>query len=168
MTTKQFTVAELADLGVPPEDPSEIAYSEIVLLDEAVGTLKYSQGRRCMFRDDDGRTWAVEYEAQLDAGHYEVGPPPDNHGWYGDTVEAVAVEERAVIVRRWEPVTDQPPAEGRSLSALDSLTEIWEEAGARPSVARESAAAWLIDHADEVADLYDEYLNSSGPAGDGA
>lgn len=168
MTTKQFTVAQLADLGVPPADPREIEFSEILLADERLSTLKYSENRRCVFRDDDGTTWAVEYEAQLDAGDYETGPPPDNHGWYGTSVEAVQVEERAVVVRRWEPVTDEPASERRHLGALDSLTEIWEEAGARPSIARTSAAAWLIEHADEVAELYDEYLNSGSPDQGGA
>lgn len=29
---------------------------------------------------------------------------PDNHGWYGNTVEAVEVEEREVTVTRWLPI----------------------------------------------------------------
>lgn len=160
MTTRLFTMARLADLGVPPDDPSDIEYSEIVLLDEGLGTLKYSQQRRCVFRDDDGTTWAVEYEAQVDGGNYETGPPPDNHGWHGDTVQAVQVEERAVVVRRWEPVTVEPPTSG---SALDELTETFEAAGAPVEASRQQAAEWLIEHADEIADLYEEYLNSTGP-----
>lgn len=36
MTTRLFTMARLADLGVPPDDPSDIEYSEIVLLDEGL------------------------------------------------------------------------------------------------------------------------------------
>lgn len=29
---------------------------------------------------------------------------PDNYGWYGDTVEAVEVEEHEVTVVKWLPV----------------------------------------------------------------
>ncbi|MFC9604605.1 hypothetical protein ACFTTN_14240 [Streptomyces niveus] len=159
MPLQQFTVDQLADLGVPPDDPEDVEYSETVLLDEAVGTLKYSQQRRCVFRDDDDRTWSVTYEAPVDAGDYEVGPPPDNHGWYGETVEATEVEQRPVIVRRWEPVPDEPDIERPHLGAIDSLAAIWEESGTRTSVAREAAAEWIVQHADEVARLHDEYLN---------
>ncbi|MFJ6014519.1 hypothetical protein [Streptomyces sp. NPDC092952] len=160
MTTKQFTVDQLADLGVPPDCPEDVEYSETVLVDEHVSMSKYSQVRRCIFRDDDGRTWAVTYEAQVDAGDYEVGPPPDNHGWHGNTVEAVEVEQRPVIVARWESVYDDPGTEPPLPGAIDSLAAVWEESGARTAVAREAAAAWIIEHADEIADLHDEYLNS--------
>ncbi|MGW6456307.1 hypothetical protein ACWF94_10335 [Streptomyces sp. NPDC055078] len=159
MTTRQFTVSQLAGLGVPPDSPKDVTYSETVLADEPVATLKYSQQRRCIVRDDDDRTWAVTYEAQLDAGNYEVGPPPD-HGWFGNTVEAVEVEQRSVIVARWEPVPDEPNVERSRLGAIDSLAAVWEESGARTAVAREAAAEWIIEHADEVARLHDEYLDS--------
>ncbi|BBA98287.1 hypothetical protein RVR_4419 [Actinacidiphila reveromycinica] len=162
MPVKQFTVGQLADLGVPPDRPDDVAWSEIVLVDEHVGMSKYSQERRCVFRDDDGRTWAVKYEAQVEAGDYEVGPPPDNHGWFGGTVEAVEVEQRPVIVARWEPVGDEPAVDRPARGAIDSLAAVWfQEAGAREDVARESAAAWIIEHADEVAELYDAYLDSA-------
>lgn len=161
MHVRQFTVGQLADLGVPLDDPSDIEYSETVLVDEPVGTLKYSQQRRCIFRGDDDRTYAVTYEAQVDAGHYEVGPPPENHGWYGGTVEAVEVEQRPVIVARWEPVSDEAAVDRPRLGAIDSLAAVWEESGARTSVAREAAAEWIVEHADEVAQLYDDYVDSA-------
>lgn len=104
MTTRTFTVAELEAVGIPPDSPDDIAYSDVLLADEPITTLKYSRLRRCIFRADDGRTWAVQYEAEVDSGNYEHGPGPDNHGWYGDTVEAVAVEQRQVTVTRWLPV----------------------------------------------------------------
>lgn len=106
MPTRNFTIAELAALNVPPDDPDHIEYDGHVLVDEQLHTLKYTAQRRCVFgAPDDGRTYAVEYEAELDTGDYEVGGGmPDNHGWHGDTVEAVEVEERAVTVTRWLPV----------------------------------------------------------------
>ncbi|MFC8723690.1 hypothetical protein [Streptomyces bacillaris] len=163
MPTRTFTVAELAALGVPPSDPADIKYDPDLLADEHVATLKYTATRRIVFRADDNRTYAVEYEAPIDMGDFEVGAgTPDNHGWHGDTVTATEVEERPVIVARWHPVTDEPGTDQPRTGALESLAEIWfTEAGAREDVARESAAAWIIQHADEVAALYDAYLASA-------
>lgn len=106
MPTRNFTIDELANLNVPPDDPDEIEYEEYVLADEQTAVLKYTAQRRCVFEaPDDGKTYAVEYQAPIDIGDYEVGGGmPDNHGWYGDTVEAVEVEERQVTVTRWMPV----------------------------------------------------------------
>lgn len=105
MPTRRFTFAELAAYNVPPDDPRDIEYDEHVLADEQVAILKYTAQRRCVFRADDGKTYAVEYQAELDTGDYEVGGGmPDNHGWYGDTVAAVEVEEREVTVTKWLPV----------------------------------------------------------------
>jgi hypothetical protein len=74
MPTRHFTIAELAALNVPPDDPAYIEYDEHVLADEQVAVLKYTAQRRCVFRaPDDERTYAVEYEAELDTGDYEVG-----------------------------------------------------------------------------------------------
>lgn len=106
MPTRTFTVAELAAIGVPPDSPDDVEYSDVLLADEQVATLKYTAKRRCIFRaPDNDRTYAVEYEAQLDVGDFEVGGyAPDDHGWYGDTVQAAEVEEREVTVIRWMPV----------------------------------------------------------------
>lgn len=110
MPTRNFTIAELSALGVPPDDPGDVAYSEHLLADEHVTNLKYTQQRRTIFRADDGRTFAVTYEAELDAGDYEVGGGmTDNHGWFGETVEAVEVEQRATVVMTWQPVTELTP-----------------------------------------------------------
>lgn len=87
-------------------------------------------------------------------------PPPDNHGWHGETVEATEVAQRPVIVRQWQPVPDEPDIERPHLGAIDSLASIWEESGTRTSVAGEYAAEWIVQHADEVARLHDDYLNS--------
>ncbi|RYJ26445.1 hypothetical protein CU044_3738 [Streptomyces sp. L-9-10] len=108
MPTRQFTRNELSNIGVPPEDPEYIEYDDDLLADEPVSTLKYTALRRCVFRaPDDGRTYAVEYEAQLDVGDYEVGEySPDDHGWHGDIVEGVEVEGREVLVTRWLPVEE--------------------------------------------------------------
>ncbi|WP_055696527.1 hypothetical protein [Streptomyces silaceus] len=109
MPTRQFTREQLAALGVPPDSPEDVEYSVTLLADEHVTNLKYSQQRRAIFcADDDGKTYAVAYEAPVDAGDFEVhGQSPDDYGWYGPTVEAVEVEERAVTVTRWMPV-DEP------------------------------------------------------------
>ncbi|MBX7464908.1 hypothetical protein K1Y80_02280 [Streptomyces sp. MAG02] len=108
MPTRAFTHQQLAAIGVPPDSPEDVEYSDMLLADETVTTLKYSQLRRCIFRAN-GRTWAVQYEAALDAGNYDVGPPPDDHGWYGDTVEAVEVEAVEVTVTEWRPIGEQQP-----------------------------------------------------------
>lgn len=106
---RQFTRQQLAAIGVPPDSPEDIEYSETVLADEPVTTLKYTAQRRCVFRAD-GRTYAVEYEGRLDTGDFEVGEyAPDDHGWYGDSVEAVEVEQREVTVTRWLPIEGTPP-----------------------------------------------------------
>lgn len=159
MPTRTFTVAELAEHEVPPDRPEDVQFSQTVLLDEHVANLKYSQQRRAIFRaDDDGKTYSVTYEANVDAAGYEIGPGPDNHGWFGDSVEATEVLQRAVIASRWEPVIAVPGPEQPKVSAIDSLTALVEENGATTAAAREAAAAWIVEHADEVADLYDAYL----------
>ncbi|MFI9630970.1 hypothetical protein [Streptomyces sp. NPDC052042] len=71
------------------------------------------------------------------------------------------MEQWPVIVARWEPITDEPAVDRPRLGAIDSLAAVWEESGARTSVAREAAAEWIVQHADEVAQLYDEYLDST-------
>ncbi|MET9255010.1 hypothetical protein [Streptomyces sp. NPDC003717] len=64
MLVRTFAVAELAALGVPPDDPRHIEYR--------------AEQRRCVFRaPDDDRAQAVEYEAELDAGDHEVGSDDD-------------------------------------------------------------------------------------------
>ncbi|WP_367138939.1 MULTISPECIES: hypothetical protein [Streptomyces] len=81
MPTRTFTVAELAALGVPPDSPEDVDNSDHVLTDELVATLKYTQLRRVIFyAEDDDRVYAVEYETDLDAGDYELGAAPTNHG----------------------------------------------------------------------------------------
>lgn len=105
MPTRIFTVAELAAINVPPDDPTDIAHDGHVLADEQIGILKYTATRRCVFEAPDGGVYAVEYEAKLDVGDFELGDyAPEGHGWYGDTVEAVEVEERQVTVTQWMPV----------------------------------------------------------------
>jgi hypothetical protein len=159
MSTRVFTRAELAALGVPPDSPEDVEYSDTVLADEPVTTLKYSQKRRCIVRPEpDGPAYAVEYEAQLDTGDYELGPGPDNHGWWGDEIEGVPVQERPVIVRSWVPVTVEPGTEPAPVSAVDSLVALYEEAGAHAEAAREAAAAWIVQYGDEVAELHDDYV----------
>ncbi|MFF8829297.1 hypothetical protein [Streptomyces sp. NPDC015131] len=107
MTVRRYTRQELAAIGVPPASPDDIQYDPDLLADEHVTTLKYTSRRRTVFRDGL-ETWAVEYEARLDTGDYEVGDyAPEDYGWHGDTVEAVKVEQRPVTVMRWVPVEDE-------------------------------------------------------------
>lgn len=109
MTTRHFTQVQLAALGIPPDHPDDVTYSEHLLADEHVTNQKYTQQRRTIFRADDGRTYAVKYETELDTGDYEVGGGmPDNHGWWGDSVEAVEVVQRATVVMTWVPVAEDP------------------------------------------------------------
>jgi hypothetical protein len=105
--TRTFTVAELEDLGVPPESPEDVEYSDTLLADEHIRILKYSQLRRAIIRTD-AAIWAVEYEAPLDLGDFEVdgGDGTDNHGWRGDTVEAVAVVRCEVRALKWLPIVE--------------------------------------------------------------
>lgn len=107
MPTQRFTRSQLAALGIPPEDPSDLGYSDHLIADEQVCTLKYTEQRRTIFHAEGGFTWAVKYEARLNAGDFEVGDyVPGDHGWHGDVAQAVAAEQRQVLVTRWEPVAD--------------------------------------------------------------
>ncbi|MFJ4703170.1 hypothetical protein ACIP5N_33975 [Streptomyces sp. NPDC088768] len=162
MSTRQFTVSELDDLGVPPHRPEDVEDSDTLLADEHVTTLKYTQQRRVIFAaPDDGRTYAVEYESQLNLGHFELGDPPPDHGWYGDTVEAVEVKPVPTLAICWEPVDVEPGPDRPRPDALNSLVALWVEAGASTSDAREAAAAWIVEHGAEVANAYDEYQDSA-------
>ncbi|MFD8916176.1 hypothetical protein [Streptomyces sp. NPDC059575] len=99
-TVRYFTVAEPAALCVPPGDPNRIEFYEHILADELVAVRSRTARRRCPFRaPDDGRTYAVEYEAPLDTGDFEVGDDgPGNHGRHGDTMEAVEVQAHQFTV----------------------------------------------------------------------
>ncbi|MEV8417813.1 hypothetical protein AB0P45_30075 [Streptomyces niveus] len=109
MPIRHFTRQQLAALNVPPASPRDIEDDPNLLADEHVTTQKYTALRRCVFLADDDRTYAVEYEAALNVGDFEVGDGgPDDHGWYGDTVKAVEVEEQEVVVIRRVPVDDDP------------------------------------------------------------
>ncbi|MEU2730100.1 hypothetical protein ABZ650_20525 [Streptomyces griseoviridis] len=105
MPTREFTIAELADYNIPPDDPTDLDCEEYVLADEQAAILKYTALRRCVFAADDGKTYAVEYEAPLDTGAFELGDRlPDGRGWHGGTVQATEVEQLQVVVSRWVPV----------------------------------------------------------------
>lgn len=135
MTTRAFTTTELARLGVPPDSPDGVEHSDTLLADEFVATLKYSAQRRAVFRADDGLTYAVTYEAGIDSGDYEHGPGPENHGWFGESVEAVLVEQQPVTELRWLPAGVPPPAPSRPAPAAPSAPAV-------DAVLRE-AAAWF-------------------------
>jgi len=118
MPTRYFTQDELAALTIPLDSPEDINEYDHILLDEHVRILKYTQVRRCAFIADDGKTYAVVYEAPIDTGDYEVGGDmPDNHGWWDEPVEGVEVEAREVTTVQWVPVESGEEPEGeRSMS----------------------------------------------------
>lgn len=101
--TRTFTIAELEALGVPPDSPDRDDWGDFIVADEYLDRLKYSQHRRSIFRTEDGRIWAVEYEAGTGS---ETDGEPENHGWYEDTVEAVAVRAIRGTVTKWLPVEE--------------------------------------------------------------
>ncbi|MFC9681319.1 hypothetical protein [Streptomyces sp. NPDC056948] len=119
MPTRHFTRQQLAALSVPPNSPEDVEYSDTLLADEHVTTLKYTQRRRCIFRADDGKAYAVTYEAAIDAGDYETGAVPEGYGWYGETVEAVEFEQRPMTVLSWEPVEEPADACGKCKTPFD-------------------------------------------------
>ncbi|MGW1989648.1 hypothetical protein [Embleya sp. NPDC001921] len=147
MTVRHFTPEQLASYGLPPDSPDNVATSETILHDGPLTILKYSERREVVFRADDDRTYAVEYEAAIDAGDHEVGGAPEDHGWSGDLVAAVEVEERPVVVYQWLPV--EPEVDPRS-SAFDRLTKVYEECGLIEHAARQHAAELLDRHAVEM------------------
>ncbi|WP_405676862.1 hypothetical protein OG292_19675 [Streptomyces sp. NBC_01511] len=105
MPSRTFTLDQLAALGVPPDSPDDIQHDPALIADEHVTTLKYSQQRRVVFRADDGKNYAVKYEAPINMGDFEVsGDGPPDHGWYGNEVEAIEVAEHQVTVTQWLPV----------------------------------------------------------------
>lgn len=129
MPIRQFTYAELTVLGVPPEDPSDVEYSDTIIDDSPMLILKYTQHRRCVFTADDGRTYAVTYEAPINTGDYDLeSGMPDNHGWTGGTVDATEVTRRPVMVTLWQPVGDDDPTNDPD-TALDRAIDLYEEAG---------------------------------------
>lgn len=161
MTTRTFTRDQLDEIGVPPDSPDDIEYSDTVLADEHVTTLKYTQLRRVVFlAEDDGLTYSVEYQAPIDTGDWEVGEAPDGHGWYGDTVDATEVEERPVVTQQWLPV-DTPAS-----PTLDTVLPAWEAMYEPGNVsdyligytnsecaAKAAAEAWLRSQKEEVGSL---------------
>ncbi|MFC9341426.1 hypothetical protein ACFT0G_25355 [Streptomyces sp. NPDC057020] len=161
-TTRDFTLAELATLGVPPDSPADVEWSDIVLADTHVAVLKYTQQRRVVFLADDGMTYAVTYEAALDTGDYEVGGGlPDNHGWTGDTVTATRVVSWPTVTRQWQ--TYAPDIhDGRGQSVVQELADVYEDAGARALQARQLAVELLTKHATGLAQQQRAELCSQG------
>lgn len=155
MPTRAFTRTHLTSyLNLPPTGPQDVKYRDDVHLDEHLRTLKYTQRRRCVFTAEDGRTYAVEYDAPLDTGDYEVGDGPvENHGW-NRSVLAVQVELRPVPVEKWMPVPDDGPDPDQGADpAQYHLAEIYMETGCREADARTGAAELLAQHARELAVL---------------
>lgn len=150
---RNFLRNELTSLGLPLDTPKDVEYRDDVHLDEHVRNVKYTQIRRCVFTHPNGRTFAVEYEAPIDAGDFEVGGPVENHGW-SRSVKAMEVELRPVPVERWMPVPDHgtDPDQGAD-PAQYHLAEVYMETGCTETVARTCAAKFLAQHARELAVL---------------
>lgn len=105
----KFLRNELTSLGLPPDSPRDVEDRDELHVDEHVRTLTYTQIRRVIFTHPNGKTFAVEYEAPLDMGDFEVGSGPvEHHGW-GRTVTALQVELRPVAVEWWMPVPMDGP-----------------------------------------------------------
>lgn len=101
MTTRTFTVTELAELGIPDEWTAEEGQQAERLHEEQTDTGRWVSAHWLVFRaPDDGRAWAVTYEQGLTELQDDTEP------WgYGRTeVTATEVEERQVTVTRWLPV----------------------------------------------------------------
>ncbi|MGW6416336.1 hypothetical protein [Streptomyces sp. NPDC055055] len=161
-TTRTFTFAELASLGVPPDRPEDVEWSETVLADTHVAVLKYTQQRQAVFLADDGQTYRVTYEAPLETGDYEVGGGlPDNYGWTGDAVTATRVVSWPTVTRQWQTY-DPRVHDGTARTAFTELTEVYEDAGARTLQARQLAAELLMKHAAELAQQQRAELDSQG------
>lgn len=152
----KFVRSELTRLDLPPGSPDDVQYRNDLHLDEHVRTLKYTQLRRFVFTHPNGKTFAVEYEAPVDAGDFEVGAPVENHGW-GRSVTAVQVEKRLVAVEQWMPVREGGPDPDNGADPVrHHLTEVYMEGGCREDVARAGAAELLARHARELAALLED------------
>lgn len=175
----KFLRNELTSLGLPPDSPRDVEDRDELHLDEHVRNLTYTQIRRVIFTHPNGKTFAVEYEAPIDAGDFEVGAGPvENHGW-GRTVTALQVELRPVALEWWMPVPKDGPDPAYQLLAESlhpgvgyredipaactadrvhhQLTDrLYTEAGCREDVARAGAAELLAQHTRELALLLDE------------
>lgn len=152
MPNRTISRAHLIALDLPPTCQRDVDDRSEVHLDEHVRALSYTQIRRMVFTFSDGFTYAVEYEAPLDTGDFEVsGGPVEHHGW-GETVTAVEVELRPVAVNCWMPVPeDGPSPDGGFDPVFHQLTETFVETGCREDTARDGAAELLADHARELA-----------------
>jgi len=156
--SNRFTIAELIALDLPPDSPEDVQDRPDVHLDEYVRTLKYSQVRRFVFTHPSGKTYAVEYEAPVDAGDFEVGADGiENFGW-GRHVIAVQVERRTVAVQRWMPVhedTGTDPDAGAE-PVRKHLTAMYLECGVQDADAPDYAIETVAQAAREFAVLLDE------------
>lgn len=134
MTTRQFTRAELAEIGVPPDSPEEVEYSDVILEDRQVTVLGYVALRECVFlAPDDGLTYSVNYNGPINSGSWEIDDSGVPYGLTADTVEATQVEQVLVVTEVWEPVDSATAAEAddeEPRSALQQLVDLYEEAGA--------------------------------------
>lgn len=153
----RFLRSELTCLDLPPASPDDVQYRDDLHLDEHVRTLKYTQVRRFVFTHPNGGSFAVEYEAPLDTGDFEVGGGlVEDHGW-SRAVVATPVEKRLVAVEQWMPVPDGAPDPDRGANpAQHHLADIYMEGGCREVIARESAAALLSQHTRELARLLED------------
>ncbi len=101
--TRQFTTAELDEIGVPFDLPEELEVS-----DRHLSSRRWVEVRELLFRHD-GHVWRVTYQRGLT--EYQEGTDP----WCGEsTVTATAMEQREVTVTQWLPVeapASEPSAE---------------------------------------------------------
>lgn len=94
--TRTFTIDELEEIGVP----FDLA-DDIEVADEAVGSGRWNETRRILFRHD-GDIWAVRYDVGL-TEEQEVEP---FHRAKEGMVTATAMEQREITVTKWMPIED--------------------------------------------------------------
>ncbi|MEV0090405.1 DUF6011 domain-containing protein [Streptomyces sp. NPDC050738] len=101
MPIRHFTREQLDAIGVPSELGGANCATE--LADEIIGARRWTEVHRLIFRaPDDGIAYSVEYEAGSTENQEGIEP----FHQHGQTVPAVAVEQRPVTVMQWLPVQD--------------------------------------------------------------
>ncbi|MFP3986931.1 hypothetical protein U9R90_05390 [Streptomyces sp. E11-3] len=105
MTTRHFTREQLEQIGVPFELDEDGCASE--LSNQLIGSERWTDVHRLVFRaPGDCTAYQVDYE--VGSTEHQDGIDPWHR--HGDTIEAVEVEQRPVVVQQWQPVGEEPAA----------------------------------------------------------
>lgn len=156
MSTRTFTVEQLAELGLPhdlatPATADRYPHAAVELHRAQVGTRRWVSVHELVFRaPDDGKTYRVRYEQGL-TEHQDCTDPWD----YNSEVTAVEVRKYPVTVMEWRAAGEEPdpvtpdPATLRQFAAR--IEKMREEGDPGDWVSAGKAVEDIIDEAHTLA-----------------